>query len=251
MGPNRGNVSVVSVFRLSERLDEDSARSYYEAVEERNQALEAESGLVREAGARVDSHVLVSTTAFRGLVSAAETTRANLLLTGWPGHGPREAEEALADSLDRYLRTHLVLFREDGPVPAERILAVVDDGPHGELALLVASRLTAAWEADLTVASLVEAHADEARRMQAEADLEADLGVSVRARVRAVPASSPVQALQREVEMEGTQLLVMGVSGVGAKSLAHAIDELSPFRGASLALVRAYPRSSLNPGRRT
>jgi amino acid transporter len=248
MGPNRGNVSVVSVFRLTERLDEGSAQSYYEAIEERNRALERESSLVREAGATVNSHVLVSTTAFRGLVSAAETTGANLLLTGWPGHGPQEAEEALAASLDRYLRTHLVLFREDGPVPASRILVLADDSPHGELALLVASRLTAAWEADLTVGSLIDPHADEAMRLQMEADLEADLGVSIRARVRAIPAQSPLEALQDEAR--GVDLIVTGISGVGVESVEEAVGELALLEGCSVALVRAHPEAPLTPGRR-
>ncbi|MGD2070792.1 MAG: amino acid permease, partial [Gemmatimonadota bacterium] len=210
MGPNRGNVSVVSVYRLEERLDDTSVQTYYEAIEERNRALRAESELVRESGATVDAHVLVSTTAFRGLVSAAETTRAALMLVGWPGHGPREAEEALAWSLDRHLRAHLVLFREAGAVPAKRVLVLVDDGIHGELALLVASRLTSAWHADLTVATLIAPDADEEERIRAEGGLEADVGVSIRAAVRAIPGASPVDALV--AESERNDVIVLGVS---------------------------------------
>ncbi|HSG46931.1 MAG TPA: universal stress protein, partial [Longimicrobiales bacterium] len=89
MGPTRGNVSVVSVFRLEERLDSASVQSYYQAVEERDRTLAAAADVVREAGAHVRSHVLVATTAFRGLVSAVETMGAALLVAGWPGHGPQ------------------------------------------------------------------------------------------------------------------------------------------------------------------
>ncbi|MGW8267058.1 MAG: amino acid permease, partial [Longimicrobiales bacterium] len=195
MGPTRGNVLVVSIFRLEDRLDDRSVQSYYDSIEERNRALSAVTDLVREGGATVRSHVLVSTTAFRGLVTAVETTRASLLISGWPGHGPKAGEEALATSLDRHLRTHLVLFREDGPIPAERILVFLDPGPHGDLALLVGSRLAAAWGAHLTVAARVPLDADEEVRLQAEAALEADVGISVRAGVRVVPAASQLQAV--------------------------------------------------------
>jgi hypothetical protein len=248
MGPNKGDVRVVSVFRLEERLDDSSVQSYYEAIDERDQALKAESHLVREAGATVDSHVLVSATAFRGLVSAAETTGAALLLSGWPGHGPRKAEEALAESLDRHARTHLVFFREEGPVPAARILALVDDTIHGDLTRLVASRLTEAWDADLTVATRIRQEADEGERLKVEDGLEAGLGVSIRARVRALPAASPLEAL--EEESDRNDLVIVGVSGMGVESVGEALDLLAPVEGCSLALVRAHPEASLEARRR-
>jgi hypothetical protein len=238
MGPNRGMVSVVSVFRLEERLDDASVQSYYAAIEERNRALEAESELVRASGANVDSHVLVASTAFRGLVSAAETTRATLVLIGWPGHGPLEPEDALAWSLDRHLRTHLLLFREAGAVPAGRILVLVDDSPHGELALTVASRLTSAWDAHLTVATLITPAADEEERIHAEDDLEAELGVSIRATVRAIPAESAAEAILGESERN--DLCVMGVSALGVERVQDAVTRLSAVEACSLALVRAH-----------
>jgi uncharacterized integral membrane protein len=248
MGPNRGNVSVVSVYRLEERLDDASVQSYYGAIEERNRALRAEADLVREAGATVDSHVLVATTAFRGLVSAAATTRATLLIAGWPAHGPGEAEEALAWSLDRHLRAHLMFFREAGPLPARRMLVLVDDTPHGQLALLVASRLTFAWEADLTVATVIPPGADEEERIRVEDELEAELGVSIRARVRAIPVASPAEALVEESHRQ--DLLVMGVSGLGTGSVQEAVERLAPVTGCSLALVRAHLDASLEARRK-
>ncbi|MGD2068596.1 MAG: hypothetical protein PVI57_07910, partial [Gemmatimonadota bacterium] len=219
-----------------------------EAIEERNRALRAESELVRESGATVDSHVLVSTTAFRGLVSAAETTRAALMLVGWPGHGPREAEEALAWSLDRHLRAHLVLFREAGEVPARRVLVLVDPGIHGELALLVASRLTAAWDAELTVATLIPPDADEEERIRAEGALEADVGVSIRAAVRAIPGASPVDALV--AESERNDVIVLGVSAMGTANAEDAVKRLVPVTSCSLVLVRAHPEVSLETRRK-
>jgi hypothetical protein len=248
MGPNRGNVSVVSVFRLEERLDEASVQSYYGTIEERNTALRAESDLVTEFGATVDSHVVVSTTAFRGLVTAAETTRATLLLIGWPGHGPQQPEEALAWSLDRHVRTHLVLFREAGAIPARRILVLMDETIHGDLSLLVASRLTAAWGADLTVATVIPSTADEETRIKVEDDLEAELGVSIRAAVRAIPASSPVEALREEANRN--DLLILGVSSLDEGSVEDAVERLAPLEDCSLALVRAHPEASLEARRR-
>jgi amino acid transporter len=247
VGPTRGRVSVVSIYRLEGRLDDASVHSYYEAVDERNHVLESESRLVREAGASVDSHVLVTTTAFRGLVSAVETTRASVLLMGWPGYGPAEAESSLADSLDRYVRAHLLVFKEDGPVPARRILVLLDESPHGDLALLVASRLASAWKGDLTVTRQLDAGADEAERIEAEHDLETDLGVSVRAKVRAVPAASPVEVLQSEATRN--DLLVVGISGVGAKTVQEALDRLTSLEGCSVVLVRAHGDVSLEPRR--
>jgi hypothetical protein len=248
LGPTRGTVSVVSVYRLQERLDSAAVQSYYEAVEERDRALNAVSDVVREAGARVRSHVLVATTAFRGLVSAVETTGAALLVAGWPGHGPRAGEEALAESLDEHVRAHLLFFREDGPVPARRILVLVEeDSAHADLALEVASRLTAAWGAELTVATFLAADADEEARLAAEADLEAGIGVSVRATVQAIPTASPAQALQEQAAWN--DLLVLGVSGMGASTVTEALDELQSVTGCSLVLVRSHPMASLEARR--
>ncbi|MGD2120710.1 MAG: universal stress protein [Gemmatimonadota bacterium] len=243
MGPNRGNVSVVSVYRLAERLDESSVQSYYESIKERSRSLDAESHLVREFGATANSHVLVSSTAFRGLVTAAETTGATLLLIGWPGHGPAEAEEALAPSLDRHLRSHLVLFREEGPVPARRILCLVDQSAHGELALRVASRLTSAWNAELTVAAAISANANEEERLRVEGDLDVELGVSIRAAVRAIPTHSPADALKEEAER--TDLIVTGVSALGVETVDEAVRDLAAVRDCSLALIRAHREASL------
>lgn len=242
MGPMRGEVSVVSVFRLESRLDDDAVRSYYQAIEERRHALEAESDLVRESGATVHSHVLVSTTAFRGLLSAAETTHATVLLAGWPGYGPKEREDALTESLDRHLRAHLMLFREDGPVPARRMLVVMDDTAHGALALLVAARLTSAWEADLTVATMIDADAGDEERSRIEDDLEATVGISVRAGVRAIPTASPEAALEAEAARH--DLIILGRSALGVESIAEAVDRLAGVEGCSLILVRSRPDPS-------
>jgi amino acid transporter len=247
MGPHRGHVSVVSVFRLEGRLDDESVGSYYEAIEHRNRLLDAESHVIREAGATVESHVVVSTTAFRGLVSAVETTRATLLLTGWPGHGPAEAEESLAESLDRHLRTHLVIFREEGPVPAHRILVLVDGGIHGDLALLVGTRLTSAWGSEMTVAQVIALDADEEARSAVERSLEDTIGVSVRATVRALPAKSPTSALLAEGERN--DLLIAGVSALGVHTVEDALETLGGVRGCSLAVVRAHPDVPLETGR--
>ncbi len=246
IGPAHGHVSVVSVFRMEGRLDDASVQSYYETIEQRNRVLEAESRIVREAGATVDSHVLVAATAFRGLVSAAETSRATLLVTGWPAHGPAEAEHALPDSLDRHLRTHLVLFREDGSVPAPRILVLLDEGPDSDLSLLLSSRLVAAWGSELTVARIIAPDASEDERIEAEQALEAELGVSVRAQVRAIPSASPEAALAREAARN--DLLVTSVAATGADGLVRSVDRLAGLRGCSIMLVRARPQPSLRPG---
>ena len=247
MGPTRGTVLVVSVFRLLERLDDLSVQSYYDSIEERNRSLEAESAVVRAAGATVRSHVLVSATAFRGLVTAVETTGASLLLSGWPGHGPKAGEEALATSLDRHLRTHLVLFREAAPVPVRRILVFLTEGVHGDLAFLVAARLSRAWGASLTVAAPVPADADEERRLQVEGTLEADVGISVRADFLAVPALTMYDAVTGVARAH--DLIVLGPTGFGDGSLPSAVEALSGLEGCSLALVRAHPRVTLEAGR--
>jgi len=247
MGPTRGNVLVVSIFRLEDRLDDRSVQSYYDSIEERNRALAAVTDLVREGGATVRSHVLVSTTAFRGLVTAVETTRASLLISGWPGYGPKAGEEALATSLDRHLRTHLVLFREDGSIPAERILVFLEPGPHADLALLVGSRLAAAWGADLTVAGRVPHDADEEVRLEAEAALEADVGISVRAAVRVLPATSHLEAVASVSDQH--DLIVLGPTGLGDGTLASAVESLGGLERCSLALVRAHPKAPMEARR--
>jgi hypothetical protein len=134
-------------------------------------------------------------------------------------------------------------------VPAKRILVLVDSSPHGDLALLVASRLTAAWSADLTVAAAIPSHASEEERLRVEGDLDVEVGVSIRATVRAIPTRSPVEALKEEAE--GNDLIVTGVAALGVDSVDEAVRDLGTVAGCSLALIRAHADASLEARRKT
>jgi hypothetical protein len=118
---------------------------------------------------------------------------------------------------------------------------------HGELALLVATRLTSAWGSDLTVATFVDAEADDDERLRAEVDLEAVVGISVRTHVRAIPTSLPEEVLA--VEAGWSDLIVLGVSALGEERVAPAVERLEAVKGCSLALIRAHAASAAEVGR--
>ncbi|MDX1495369.1 MAG: hypothetical protein R3253_14980, partial [Longimicrobiales bacterium] len=95
-----------------------------------------------------------------------------------------------------------------------------------------------AWSAELTVATLIAPDASDEERSRMEDEVEAGLGVSVRASVRALPAASAAEAIRREASRH--DLVVVGMSAVGASSLSEAVDHLEGIEGASLIVVRAH-----------
>jgi hypothetical protein len=124
---------------------------------------------------------------------------------------------------------------------------MVDNTDHGNLAFTVASRLTSAWDAELTVAAMIPPDADEEERLRVEGDLDAFLGVSIRARVRAIPAPTPVEGLMEE--SEANDLIVVGISTLKVEGMEAAAASLKPLVGSSIVLVRAHPEASLEARR--
>ena len=94
------------------------------------------------------------------------------------------------------------------------------------------------------MATVVPEDADEESRLQAEGTLEADLGISVRAEVRALPAASRIDAVKGASELH--DLIVLGPAGLGDGSLAAAVECLGELEGCSLALVRARAGAPLD-----
>jgi len=134
MGPVEGELLAVNVFvsdMTDDPRDEMIAR-YYETIAQRERILQEKSELIRDAGARVTSHVPVAGSVFCGLLSAAEASGASLGFFGWPEFGDGyEGSLRLLAALDRNLRAHMLVLKEGGPVPAGDILALVDDSIHG------------------------------------------------------------------------------------------------------------------------
>jgi hypothetical protein len=99
------------------------------------------------------------------------------------------------------------------------------------------------------VASVVDPDADEDERLAAEDRIEAEIGVSVRATVRAIPAATPAEALEQEAQR--TDLIVLGVSGMATASVREAVAGLSAVDDCSLVLVRGHPEAPLEPRKRS
>lgn len=241
MGPTRGQVLAVNVFTVDAAtpLTEQLLEQYYSVLEERERTLRSASEPIIQAGAHAHSHVLVSPSVLYGLLSAVESSRASLLLLGWP-----EAEEGrtpatdLIAALDRYLRAHILILRQRTPIPAGTILALIDDSIHGDLALLAAARLTNMWMAKLTVAGLAPENADAEAIARLEEALEDRVGDMARASIRVVPTPSVRQALLAQGLY--ADLVVLGSRAVDGNNLASTVGALDDIELCSLLLARAY-----------
>jgi len=240
VGPSRGDILAVNVFVVDreDEVNDDVLTSYYQTIHERSDALERAAAAIPSSGARVTSHVPAAASVFYGLMTAAEASRAALVVLGWPeptadGSDPM----ALVAALDKYLRAHVLVLREQGPVPASSILAIVDASIHGDLTLLTAARLANAWQAELTAGTLIAPDAAEDEITAAEEGLEARVGDLVRADVSAIPAASLADAA---AEAEFYEMLVVGVSDRDDRGLSSALAELWHVEAASVLVVRAH-----------
>ncbi len=242
MGPVQGEVLVVNVFlaELDDDFSDELLGRYYQTIEQRNQALQQAAAPIIQAGAKVVSHVPVASSVFCGLLSAAQASAASLVFFGWPDRASSSYEESLRllGGLDHYLRANLLVLREQGPVPAQNILALIDDSLHGDLALLCAARLTNSWNAQLTVAGLIAEASSEAAYAEATAALEARVGDRVRAGVRPIAAGSMPAAVAAEAAF--ADMIVLGVPAGPGDQLAPTIVALADVTQCSLVLVRAY-----------
>lgn len=242
MGPVQGEVLVVNVF-LAE-FDDDSSDEivarYYQTIEERSEALQEAAAPITQAGAKVVSHVPVAGSVFCGLLSAAQASNASLVFFGWPDSNSPSYQESLRllGGLDHYLRANLLVLHQQGPVPAQDILALVDDSIHGDLALRCATRLTNSWNAQLTVAGLIAEDASEEDYSEAVAALEARVGDRARASVRPIAASAMPAAAAAEAPF--ADMIILGVPGGPGDKLATTIAELDDVAECSVVLVRAY-----------
>jgi hypothetical protein len=137
----------------------------------------------------------------------------------------------------------VLVLREQGPVPASSILAIVDASTDGDLALLTAARLANTWQAELTAATLTAPDAAEDEITTAEEGLEARVGDLVRADVSAIPAASLDDAA---AEAEFYEMLVVGVSGGDDRGLSPTLAELRHVEAASVLVVRAHEGKPLD-----
>ncbi len=242
MGPSKGRVLAVNVFRVppDEDMSEAVFERYYQTIEQRNERLQAASKPVREAGGEATSHVLISPSVFQALLSAAETSHSSTVILGWPQPGEgREKQMKLFDSLDRHLRSHLLVLKDREPIPAPDLLAIIDNSRHGELALLAATRMANEWNANLTVGTVLPEDAGQQHIDRVEEDLDERIGDTVRANIRAIISPSLVEAAHSEAAHH--DMLVVGSSAVeGADGIVTPlIDQLDDIPNCSMLLARA------------
>ena len=248
MRQSRGRILALNVFVLTgdERLRQEVYDRYTATITERENQLNRVIEPLARTGVPVTSHVTPSQTALRGIVSAIEVSRASLLYLGWPELGPDGSGQVdLHRDLERSARTHILVYRPGGITPPRRIVVLDDKTTDARLALLLAARAAASWNAELVVRALVPADSDMEVIVEAEAELDARIGAIVPSEVRALAADSATFAVR---EMSRTaDLIVLGASLGGERGLIGLISDLETPTGRSLLLVRAHPSVPLEP----
>ncbi len=239
MGPRRGRVLAVNVFAVDEqaRVDEDIIAGYYDTIETRAAILGSVASLIDTGGAEMGSHVPVAASVFYGLLSAQRASRASAVMLGWPeGDGPEHERMPLLAALEKYMHAHMIVFREQGPIPTKDMLAIIDESAHGELALMTAARLANEWKSDLSIGGLIGEASDE-QVAGLEERLEERVGDLVNATVRSV-ASDSLRELEREAEFY--DLVIVGMESTSeTDGLCGQITDLDNIRSCSVMIVRA------------
>lgn len=247
MSPRKGRVLAVNVFTVNgqQEFDEELVADYYGTIESRSAALSSVAASIETGRAEIGSHVPVAGSVFYGLLSAQQASQASTVLLGWPEEdAAQDAGRALVELTERYIRAHLMVFREQAPVPADDILAIIDETDHGELALMAAARLATEWGSDLSVGGLVGEGASEEEIAEAEERIEERVGELVKATVRTI-ASHTLERAESEAEFH--DLLIVGVGTTpAADSLCSLIDELRDVDSASVLITRAHQSQPLD-----
>lgn len=247
MERSRGSVMALNVFvlRSEERLRRETFQRYRSTVEDREVELRQLVEPLGRMGVRVTSHVAAAQTALSGIVSATDVARASLLFLGWPEPGPDgDRQLELHRDLENAVHAHLLVFRPGGMSPPRNVMVLSDGTSHAELALLLAARAAAFWNAELVVAALVGAEADGATRTEAEAALDARMGGKVLGDTRVLAADSVVDAVREAGR--SADLIALGASSgdLGLVGLLHALE---PIAGRSILIVRAHPSIPVEP----
>jgi len=240
LGSTRGQVLAVNVFvaDVERAMEEEVLEQYYQTIERRHEALRQATDALGTSRARFISHVPLAASPFCGLLSAAQASKASAVIVGWPE--PEEEPEAsrtLLRLLDRYLRCHLMVFRQQGPIPSDRVAAVVDQGPGADLALLTAARLANRWRVPLLAARTVPPDTPAEVQQQIEEALDALVGELARATAQALPAATLKAAVVAQAAV--ADLVVVGSERVSRGRLDELLADIGQVRGPSLMVVRA------------
>ncbi len=196
---SKGRVLAVNVF-IAEggRLTPDVIELHRATIRERTAQLVRATEPIALAGARVTSHVPVSTTALRGLVSAVEISDATLAVLGWPAPGPDQPQQAtLMDDLVTLTRAHVLVLREGRAWPPPDVQVLVSAGEKAMLALAVAARLANSWQCPLAVVLVVPEGLSSEAESEAENVLRERLREYGRATLQTVHESDIVAAARR------------------------------------------------------
>jgi hypothetical protein len=242
VGPARGRVLAVNVYRTEvwASMEEKQLEEYYSVVQEREAALEEVADSLRGYGAEAVSLVPVTASLFYGLVTSAQASHAALAMVGWPGE--QRADQPAVDlvgSLDDHLRTHLLVLRETGAVPAQRIVAFPQEN-DGDLVIPVAARLANEWHAELTFAAWVPSGTGAEAIIDVEEELEQRAGDVARYGVRAVEAETYPDAILSEAHLAD-----MIVAGCGMGEVSSLIRDVGDAGECSVVVARGAPGQPL------
>jgi hypothetical protein len=235
VGARRGEVVAVTVARSGGELDGEVAAAWQAEVRTRGEAVAELAGHVEAAGGRVRSVVPVGPSVPLGLASAAEAFDADLVLLGWPDWDAGEAAIPLLQSADRHIPAHVLVAREQFPMPPKAVTAVVEAGGSDELTLRIAARLAESWGPTLRIIAVAPLDADDEALEQLRSDLEARVGLRLRAELIAQPAADAFAAA-REAAADA-DLLLLGVPV--ELDLAETVSRADSIEDASVVVVAA------------
>ena len=203
--------------------------------------------------------VLLARDPARTVLDAVAESRANLVVTEWPGRagGGRQRVRRLLDSLIAETRLNLAMVRlapeaTSLPVVPRSVLVAIRGGPNARLAARIAATLSDATGAEMTLLH-VQNRRDHPDRSRREAEAFRRLGESLAGTRHArleVSSDSPATALMEiagdfDVAVMGTRLEADAPSRLLAGTMARLVHALR----ATVILARSSEASG-RPARR-
>ncbi len=237
-----GDIVATTVVQVPIQLPIEEGRNY---VHYRMPLLQKAESYASSKGLTPVTDIRISHSIEEGILSAAETTRADLILMGWKGYTTTR-ERIFGEALDRVVnRTRsdvaVVRLREESKL--DRILIPTAGGPHAELAAELLQPIVAENGSHVTACFVIDPKAgdreeEDARRWMARTLRHVDLG---EVDYRVIRSESIADGIARAGREHDLMAIGAGRTGIFQQLLFGDIpDRVGRFAPGSVMLVKRH-----------
>ena len=239
-----GDLIVTTVVKVPDQLPIHEGMKY---IQNCRPLLRAAQSHARKKGMNVVSDIRVAHRVEEGILSAADSERANLVVMGWKGHTTTR-ERIFGEIIDRVVnrvRGDIAVVKLRGNSPFRRILLPTAGGPHAEFAAELLGPIVAACGAQVTASYVLPEDADDEQERDAHAWIQrtlrhVDLGEVEHLIIRSRSVAAGIAKAAADYD-----LVVIGAARTGLFQqllFGEIPDRVGRYAPTSVMLVRRHER---------